>query len=381
MRRWMAVAGLLAASASLLLARAEGFSEMGVLTVVGGVLISSAMLAEATGVVAAVYEILLGFLVGLAGASEFRIIDVVALIGGSLLMFAAGLEVDTRIIRRYLWRSLAVGLASFLAPMASTYLVLTLLGHPPRDSALAAIGVSTTSVAVVYSITRRHGILGSWRGQVLLASAMAADVISIIAFTVIVLEPSPLLGVYLIALLTVPPLASRVLDRLPSTAYEAEVRVIIALVMAVILFSEAVGVHGVLFAFLLGVALSGARVKRRVEERLGPLIFGFMAPVFFVNAGLHIAPVGVSRLKTIVLVLLASSYPAKLLATWASLRLAAGMRGWRLSNVMAARLTVSTIIAYVGLKGGLMEPGLAAGVMASALLATLLSGVAGVGEV
>lgn len=378
LRTKLGLAGLLVAVASLGLARVEGSGEFGVLTVVGGVLLASALLAEATGVVAAIYEILLGFLVGLAGAVESHIIDVIALIGGSLLMFAAGLEIDTRIISRYLVRSIAVGLTSFLAPMASTFTVLHyVMGYPVRDSMLAAVGVSTTSVAVVYSIARRHGVLSSWRGQVLLASAMAADVLSILAFTLMVLDPSPLLAIYVVALLAVPPIASRLLDRLPPTAYEAEVRVIIAMVMAVTLFSEAVGVHGVLFSFLLGAALSGARVKRRVEERLGPLIFGFMAPVFFVNAGLHIAPVGLSRLKTVVAVLLLSSYPAKLLATGLALRVAAGIRGWRLPNVMAARLTVSTIIAYAGLKGGLMDPQLAAGVMASALLATLLSTLGG----
>ncbi|MCE4603068.1 MAG: cation:proton antiporter [Desulfurococcales archaeon] len=377
-RTKLGLIGLLVAAASVGLARVEGSGEFGALTVVGGVILASALLAEATGVVAAIYEILLGFIVGLAGAVGSHIIDVIALVGGSLLMFAAGLEIDTRIMSRYLVRSMAVGLTSFLAPMASTFTVLHYaMGYPVGDSLLASVGVSTTSVAVVYSIARRHGVLSSWRGQILLASAMATDVFSILAFTLMVLDPSPLLAIYVAALLAVPPIASRLLDRLPPTAYEAEVRVIIAMVMAVTLFSEAVGVHGVLFSFLLGAALSGARVKRRVEERLGPLIFGFMAPVFFVNAGLHIAPVGLSRLKTVVSVLLLSSYPAKLLATGLALRAAAGIRGWRLPNVMAARLTVSTIIAYAGLKGGLMDPQLAAGVMASALLATLLSTLGG----
>ncbi len=371
-RHKMTLTGTIVALASIVLASRPG-DDLVELTVVGGIVTASALLAEGVGIVAAVFEIMLGFIAGLAGMKESSLLDIVALLGGSLLMFMAGLEIDPRLMRRYMLRSLAMGTISFTAPMAATYLALSLLGYPLRDSLLAAIGVSTTSVAVVYTITRRHGVISSMRGQVLLASAMTADVLSILAFSVIVLEPNPLLLIYIIVLLASPPLVAKILDSLPPSTYESEVRVILAIVMAATLFSEAVGVHGILFSFLLGTAISGGKIKHRVEQRLGPFIMGFLAPVFFVNAGLHIAPVGIARLWRVTVILLAVSYPAKLLATYVALRVVAKIRGWRLSNVMAARLTVSTIIAYAGLKGGLIGYDLAAGIMASALIATIVS--------
>ncbi|MEB3773492.1 MAG: cation:proton antiporter [Desulfurococcales archaeon] len=375
LRLWLGLAGAVIGLASISLPLTGHSGELMDLTVVGGVILASALLAEALGIVSAVFEIFLGFIAGLMGVEGGEVLDLVALLGGSLLMFMAGLEIDVAILRRFIWRSLLIGGVSFSAPALVTAFILMGMGYPMLDSALAAVGVSTTSVAVVYSIVRRFRMLSSWRGQVLLASAMIADVLSILAFTAAVFRPSLLLVVYGASLVLVPPLAARILRRLPPIAYEAEVRVVFALILAITLFSEVVGIHGILFAFLLGAALAETRIRDRIGERVGGVVFGFMAPVFFANAGLHIAPVDLGRLKKIMVILFLSSYPVKVAATHVALRLLARIRDLRIANVMAARLTVSTIIAYAGLKSGLMDHGLAAGVMVTALIATLVSGI------
>ncbi|MEB3779020.1 MAG: cation:proton antiporter [Desulfurococcales archaeon] len=347
------------------------------LTAIAGVILASAFMAEALDVTPAILEIFLGYMIGLAGVRENTVLDMLALIGGVILMFMAGLEVDVQILKRVLIRSLVVGSISFTAPAVTTYVILSWLGYSFEDSMLAAIGVSTTSIAVVYAILRRTRLQRHRRGQLILASAMVADVLSIIAYSVFVFRPSGMLLVYVAALIATPWLASRLVSLLPRMSHEVEVRLVLALLLGITLLSEAVGIHGILFAFLLGIAFSELRDKDYIEGKISPVAFGFLAPLFFVNAGVHIAPVEISLLKIIAPLLLLASYPVKVASTHIALKLLGGMADPRLSSVFGARLTVSTIIAYAGLKSGILARELAAGIMLTALVATLISGAIG----
>lgn len=345
------------------------------LTAIGGVILASALLAEAFQVTPAMFEILLGYIIGVYGVASGEFIETLALIGGVMLMFMAGLEVDVSLLRTVFTRSLVIGSISLLAPMASTFTALYLLGYPMSESLLASVGVSTTSVAVVYMIIRKTGLIALRRGQLILASTMVADILSILAYTAVVFKPSKILAVYVASLIIVPWLTARLIRRLPRIAFEAETRLILALVLVVTLFSEVAGIHGILFSFLLGVAFSTSPDKEVIASKTSTITFGFLAPIFFTSAGLLISRAGVQGVLVPSIVLFLASYPVKVLASYAGLRLLSGVRSLRLSNVFGARLTVSTIIAYSGLKTGLIHPPVAAGIMFTALIATLASSI------
>ncbi len=345
------------------------------LTAIGGVILASALLAEAFQVTPAMFEILLGYIIGVYGVASGEFIETLALIGGVMLMFMAGLEVDVSLLRTVFTRSLVIGSISLLAPMASTFTALYLLGYPMGESLLASVGVSTTSVAVVYMIIRKTGLIALRRGQLILASTMVADILSILAYTAVVFKPSKILAVYVASLIIVPWLTARLIRRLPRIAFEAETRLILALVLVVTLFSEVAGIHGILFSFLLGVAFSTSPDKEVIASKTSTITFGFLAPIFFTSAGLLISRAGVQGVLVPSIVLFLASYPVKVLASYAGLRLLSGVRSLRLSNVFGARLTVSTIIAYSGLKTGLIHPPVAAGIMFTALIATLASSI------
>ncbi len=351
----------------------NGHSGLLELTAIGGVILASALLAEAFQVTPAMFEILLGYIIGVYGVASGEFIETLALIGGVMLMFMAGLEVDITLLRTVFTRSLVIGSISLLAPMASTFTALYLLGYPMSESLLASVGVSTTSVAVVYMIIRKTGLIALRRGQLILASTMVADILSILAYTAVVFKPSKILAVYVASLIIVPWLTARLIRRLPRIAFEAETRLILALVLVVTLFSEVAGIHGILFSFLLGVAFSTSPDKEVIASKTSTITFGFLAPIFFTSAGLLISRAGVQGVLVPSIILFLASYPVKVLASYAGLRLLSGVRSLRLSNVFGARLTVSTIIAYSGLKTGLINPSIAAGIMFTALIATLAS--------
>jgi len=380
-RRWLLLVGVFLAAASMLGAVAgkdKGLHpEIFPLSVAAGVILSAVFLAEALGIAPALFEISLGFIVGLMGVHGATALDTLALVGSSAIMFFAGLEMDPSLIARTITRSLAIGFLSFFGPFALSTLALYLMNYPLRVSLLAATGVSTTSVAVVYAILYSTKQARTELGQTLLASTMVADVVSIVVFTVLVLRPGRLLFAYILALIVVPPLLGMLSKKMPRLGHESEVRIMLALLLSVILFSEAVGIHAVLFSFIVGLALSEtASMRERALDKIGAVVFGFLAPIFFVTAGMDVAVAEPSRCWPIAAVLLATSYPSKILFTHAGLQLLMPSRelGLRAANLFAARLTMSSIIAFAGLKSGLMPPELAESILITAIIATLLAG-------
>ncbi|MET1102075.1 MAG: cation:proton antiporter [Pyrodictiaceae archaeon] len=353
----------------------ESYKSLYTLSSIAALILSSYLIGEALYIAPAVLEILLGFLGSLAGIEPVEVVDVLALVGSVVLMFSAGSEIDISLLRRYLVRSLIVGLISFLVPMTTTSIVLLALGYRFIEAILTGIGVSTTSVAVVYAIVKRSSMLNE-KGQLVLASAMVVDLLSIIALVSVVLEASSLVALYAASMLIIPPVFAKLFNYIPESMHEAEIRLIMALLLAITLFSEAVGIHAVLFAFILGMAFSGIIKERRgLSEKVSGLVFGFLSPIFFVTAGLRVKVSGITEALLLSLIVLLASYPAKIVATHYSLRKLLGMSDKRQSIVFGARLTVSTIIAYMGYVRGLLPGELAASIMLSAIVATLISGI------
>jgi Kef-type K+ transport system membrane component KefB len=350
--------------------------DLAMLSVAAGIIVSSLFYAEAFRIAPPVLEVLLGMIAGWLGAEATGSLEALAVMGGSSVMFLAGLEVDTGLLRSFLAESILVGLTSFLAPALISLIVVAAMGQPLIQALLVSIGVSTTSVAVVYSIIKTSGYYKTRIGQVALASAMAADVASIIAFMAVASRPSLTLAAYIVSIFVGPIVARYLLLWLPSLSHEAEVRIIIALLLAVTLISEAVGVHGVLASFILGLALQDFVERPEVRGKVEGVINGFLAPVFFVVAGLEAAYSNPASIVLPALGLLALSFPVKIGATHLAFARIAGFTARPITFSFGARLTVSTLIAYMGVKTGLLDPVMSGAIMLSAALATLLAGLA-----
>lgn len=349
--------------------------ELYSLSVVSLLLASSALIADPLAVTPAVVEIILGVLAGGLGVPRASAVELLGLIGSVFIMYMAGLEIDPHLMRRYMLTSLTAGVVSFLAPAAIAYYALMLIGYSRIESMLAAIGTATTSVAVVYAIIRRRGLSRRPLGQIVLATAMIADVSSILAFVLI--EAGITLAVigYFVGLAFAVWLLSRFLECVSGGEHEAELRLILSFLIAAALVSEYVGVHAILFAFLLGVATRNTVSKSRLlEDKLSALTFGLLAPVFFIDAGLHATPEHQLLYVELAGLLLLATFPSKIVATHFTLKSLTGRRIMlRISTVFGARLTVSTVIAFTGEATGVLSHDLAGAVIMSALIATIVS--------
>lgn len=351
--------------------------ELYSLSVVSLLLASSALIAEPLAVTPAVIEIVLGVLAGSSDIPRAASVELLGLIGSVFIMYMAGLEIDPSLLRRLLVPSMVAGVISFMAPAIAAYLALTLIGYSRIESMLAAIGTATTSVAVVYAIIRRKALSRRPLGQTILATAMIADVASILAFVLVEAGITVTVTLYFIGLAFAVWILSRFLEWVSGGEHEVELRLILSFLIAAALISEYVGVHAILFAFLLGITTRSTITKNRLlEDKLGALTFGLLAPIFFIDAGLHATPEHPLLYAELAGLLLIVTFPTKILSTHVSLRILTKRKiRLRVSSVFGARLTVSTVIAFTGEATGVLSHDLAGAVIMSALIATIVSAI------
>jgi Kef-type K+ transport system membrane component KefB len=121
-----------------------------------------------TGISVALIEILVGVFAGnvLGIHSTTEWIDFLALLGGGVLTFLAGAEIDPRSLKANFRASGLIGLSSFgVAFLVVWSFAQFILGWPLHQAQIAGIALSTTSVAVVYAVTVEGGYSNTAMGR------------------------------------------------------------------------------------------------------------------------------------------------------------------------------------------------------------------------
>jgi Kef-type K+ transport system membrane component KefB len=141
--------------------------------------------------------------------------------------------------------------------------------------------------------------------------------------------------------------------------------------------SDAIGLHAVFGAFLMGVAMPRGVFAERIRALLEPFTLVFLLPVFFTYSGLHtqLALVNSPLLAWIALGILAASIFAKFFACYVA-ALAAGQgnaRSLGIGALMNARGLTELIIVNIGLSAGIIGPALFSMLVLMAVVTTLMA--------
>lgn len=333
---------------------------IGLLIVLAGIAsieigISTAMLEVVVGVIAANLLGISGYNVPWLGfLSNFGLLG---------LMFFAGFEIDREMLRRHLKKSLVIGSSSYFIPLTLLFLVaLPFFSLDPRPSALVAIALSTTSLALVYSLLRGRGLLKKEAGQVLLTSSMFIDMLSMLSLSVVFVPFEYDLLIY-IAILAVfmyltPKLGRYILSRYRGNLVEIETRFLLVLLLSLAFFADRLHVSVAVLAFVVGFVLSELlREHEPLVEKLKGVVFGFMAPLFFFNAG-SLMDMGTMESHSLIFLLILglSAYFSKYAGAFFSTYKRYGPRFSKLSGlIFNYRLSFGTIAAIFGLESGMIS--------------------------
>ncbi|MCG7844826.1 MAG: cation:proton antiporter [Methanomassiliicoccales archaeon] len=284
------------------------------------------LLFSKTRVPVVVGEILVGLGVGLLSFIGYEItgikivesgvtVEVLAGIGFIFLMFLSGLEIDFGKLERGGRMTLIKALIMLLMTMVLTYglisLVDSLIGFD-IDPFYMALILSTTSVAVVLSIVREMRISRTAPGQLIMVSALVADIVTMIviaAYTINIqvtesndffygVEAMIIVALIVLFFYLTFKLGSMAMWRYPEVMqkffklddpHELGVRGSLAIIfifvaLSTVIESEALAVLG---AFLAGAVISLLfQEGAMLGKKLFGVGYGFLVPIFFINIGI-----------------------------------------------------------------------------------------------
>ena len=271
------------------------------LLVIVGAALALPLLASRVRLPAVVLEIVFGILIGPVThvVDPAQYLDVLADLGFLLLMFLSGFEIDLRTFGRRLFGPLVWGSAIFALTVVGAFGASRLLGH----GVFLTFILATTSVGLVVPSLRATRRSSTGLGQVILLSALLADLLTLLGVTAYALVEEHGMAR---ALLAIPAffvvvggslLALRRLvwwrpewfERLFLRGHPEEIgtRATLALMLVFVAVAIAFGIEKILGAFLAGTGFAIVFRNRGVlEEQLSGFAYGFLVPVFFINVGI-----------------------------------------------------------------------------------------------
>jgi Kef-type K+ transport system membrane component KefB len=356
-----------------------------VLAGLGGPLLSA---SERILVPVVVGELLAGLLIGKTGFDWIHPADptlaFMAAIGFAMLMFAAGLHVPirtprlaTRLRRGAIAAALAGGLAAGAGILAAR---ISGIPHPAAYAVMLASG----SAAVLVPSLQEAQLLDRAEGLVVAAQVSVADIAAVVAVP-LALQPghatTALLGACIIAVCATAiyfciraaaPVGVlgqlRRLSRDRSWALDLRLSLLVlfALSWVALRFDDSVLIAG----FAVGLMVAAAGGPERLSGQVTGIGQGFFVPLFFVVLGARIDVRALERGSLI-------AFAAMLVVFNVLLHLAAAaLTRQPVASGLAAtvQLGVPAAVASLGLQTGVVSPGAAAAIMASALVSIAISG-------
>jgi Kef-type K+ transport system membrane component KefB len=337
-------------------------------------------------------------------AESKPVLYVVAQLGISLYMFLVGLDFRSDEFRSHARGAVSVSLTGIVVPFIVAILATPWLLDIPG---LFTAGVSTfnatlflgaaiaiTALPVLARIIHDRGLAGSSIATLCLSAAAIGDAVAWCVVAVVLASLGAGSGVAILAigggaalvavLVFLGPRLFAPLGRLAEREHAAgqplSPTVLAAALMLCTLSawtSEAVGLHAVFGAFLIGTAMPRGVFAGRVRALLEPFTLVFLLPVFFAYSGLHtqLAIVDSPLLLGIAVAVLAASIFSKFVACWLA-ALATGQSNRSalgIGALMNARGLTELIIINIGLAAGIIGPALFSILVLMAIVTTLMA--------
>ena len=305
--------------------------------------------------------------------------------GAIVLTFLAGAELDPTVLRTR-WRDTSLlGLLGFFAPFVGCAAIARFVLHwDPRASWLTGVALSTTSVAVVYSVMLELGLNKTEFGKVVLAACFINDLGTVIALGLI-FSPFTLRSVIFVVVTIatfalLPWLTPRFFKKYGGRVSELETKYLLFLLFALGGLAAWAGSEAVLPAYLIGMVLAGTVGRdHALVRRLRTLTFGLLTPFYFIRAGSFVSVPALIAAPMIFVVLFLAKSVTKFVGVFPGTHVLKYHRqeGLYTTLLMSTGLTFGTISSLFGLTHGIIDQTkysyLVATVIASAVIPTMIA--------
>ncbi|KAI8323590.1 hypothetical protein GQ54DRAFT_257908, partial [Martensiomyces pterosporus] len=237
-------------------------------------------------------------------------LNLVANFGLVLFLFMVGLELDPRVLKRNLHRSIAISTAGMALPfvlgIATSYALYHMLdgtGKFVNFLLFCGVAMAITAFPVLARILTEQNLLKTTVGSIAISSAAIDDVVSwcLLALVVALTNNSSglsALWVFLVGagwtlfiLFAVKPLYLWYLQRSGCLAGREPSQMVLFVTFMMVLisafFTDAIGIHAIFGGFLVGVIVphdGGFAIK--VTEKIEDVVQIFFLPIYFALSGL-----------------------------------------------------------------------------------------------
>ena len=322
-------------------------------------------------------------------------LSVVAHLGVILYMFIVGLELNGELLRDRAHSTVAISHASILAPFVlgavlalALYTRLATRDVPFTSFALfLGVAMSITAFPVLARILTDTGMSKTPLGVMALSCAASDDItawclLALVvgvaqshvngAFTVIAGAVAYLLFMFVL----VRPLIHRWLRRHDGALTPGKTALVFVAVLASALTTEAIGIHAIFGAFLLGAVIPhDSQLARQLTHKLEDVVTVLLLPAFFAFTGMRtqIGLMDGAGAWLMCAVVIAVATLGKFGGTLAAARLT-GL-SWRdgaaLGMLMNTRGLMELVVLNIGLDLGIISPTLFAMMVVMAVVTTM----------
>jgi len=333
---------------------------------VGILILVSSLLSLRLGLSVAVIEILFGTVAGNFGLEPEAWMTYLAGFGGVLLTFLAGTEIDVRLLRQRFRPTFQLGMLSFLLPFGGVFLfAYYVAGWSYQASLIAGTALSTTSLAIVYSILVETGLAQSEIGKMIMAATFVTDMGTALAMSILFVKPTVFTLIFVSVSVNVIFLADKfshlILNsrRFKGKIVEPEIKYVFALLLAFMYFANLGEGHAVLPAFVLGLVMSGRLAatpeNREIRNRLRTVAYAIITPIFFIVGGLKVSLPLIASAIGLFALLFALKLVTKFVGVYFLARRFVPGGSMYTTLLMSTGLTFGTIASVFGYNSGLID--------------------------
>lgn len=353
--------------------------------VTGLLIFVSSLISLKLGISVAIIEILLGMCGASFGLKAESWMLYLAGFGGILLTFLAGTEIDTKIMKEKFRESFLIGGLSFLLPFLIVFLYTFYIVHWTLQAALiAGTALSTTSLAVVYSVLVEAGLSKTITGKLLMAATFITDMGTALVLSVLFMKPDLYTVIFVIVSIIVTILAVKFSHaifnnpKLQNKVIEPEIKYVFLLLLIFSFFANVGKGHAVLPAFLLGLLMSKHFAENKtISSRLRTVAYAFITPVFFIVGGLKVSLPMIATCFGLFVILFMLKIIAKFVGVYFLAKKFIPQGSMYTTLLMSTGLTFGTIASVFGLTAGIINQTqysvLVGVVIASAIIPTFVA--------
>ena len=356
--------------------------------IVGSLVFLASIVSLRVGLSVAIIEIIIGTAAAYFGLQAEDWMLYIAGFGGIVLTFLAGSEIDTHLMREKFKESFLIGTSSFLCPFAGVFLYTFFIAHwTLQASLIAGTALSTTSLAVIYSVLVETGLSKTEIGKLLMAATFVTDMGTAIVLSVLFAKPTIYTAVFLIVSIIVIVFATKFSHlvfhsrTLKNKVIEPEIKYIFVLLLLFMYFAKLGDGHAVLPAFFLGLMMSGhfkeTSETKVVRNRLRTVAYAFITPIFFIVGGLKVSVPMIIAAFGLFAILFILKIAAKFLGVYFLAKKYIPHGSMYTTLLMSTGLTFGTISSVFGLTAGIINQTqysiLVGVVIASAVIPTFIA--------